>query len=238
MPASEPQLATPRRVVVAVVGGGALVDAAVGPDADLDPLPVVGVEALLAGDRDAAQGRRVRVVGPVLDVEVAGARARSSRRRQLRSASASSARQSTTWTKAVTGSPLSVRRDVARARRRRRSSVLAAAPEVDRHRPRPLARTAAIGMCSPHQLPDFGPVGRDQHRLVPTAVRQRRRAEHPRGNRPRQRNPRHPHPRRDQPHQQQRDDASSPTHSTVPCPRSPSRMDCKASATTSIPRAS
>ena len=34
-----------------------------------------------------------------------------------------------------------------------------------------------------------------------------------------------PAPRRDQPDQQQGTSASSPTHSTVPCPRSPPRMD-------------
>ena len=59
-----------QRVVVAVVGGGALVDPPFGADADLDPLPVVGVVAPLARDRDAAQGRRVGVVGEVVCVTI------------------------------------------------------------------------------------------------------------------------------------------------------------------------
>jgi hypothetical protein len=53
-------------VVVAIVGGGSLVDLAIGADANLNALPVVLVESLLSGDRDAAKGGRVRVVGPVL----------------------------------------------------------------------------------------------------------------------------------------------------------------------------
>src|SRR5262245_52484515 len=61
------------RVVVAVVGGGALVDFAIGPDADLDALPIVPVESLFADHGSPAQGGGVGVVGPVLDVEVAGA---------------------------------------------------------------------------------------------------------------------------------------------------------------------
>ena len=44
-----------RAVVVAVVGGGALVDLAVLADPDLDRLPVVVVVALLAEDRHAAK---------------------------------------------------------------------------------------------------------------------------------------------------------------------------------------
>src|SRR6185295_14532280 len=59
-------------LVVTVMRGGARVDGAVRADADLDPLPVVAVVALPADDRDAAQRRRVGVIGPVLDVEVAG----------------------------------------------------------------------------------------------------------------------------------------------------------------------
>ena len=65
-------------VVVAVVGGGALVDAAVGADAELDRLPVV----MVVGEQSAPAS-------------------------SLRSAS--SVRQSTTWTNAVSGSRAPVR---------------------------------------------------------------------------------------------------------------------------------
>src|SRR5205814_5659229 len=47
------------------------------PAGGINALPVVGVIALLADDRDAAQGGAVGVVGPVLDVEVAGSIARA-----------------------------------------------------------------------------------------------------------------------------------------------------------------
>ncbi len=57
----------PGSLVVAVVRRGALVDRAVGTDADLDSLPVVPVKALLTGDRDTTQRGRVGVVGPVLE---------------------------------------------------------------------------------------------------------------------------------------------------------------------------
>src|SRR6478752_4830237 len=60
-------------VVVAVVRGGALVHLPVGAEAQLHALPVVVVIALVPHHRQVAQGRRVGVVGPVLDVEVAGA---------------------------------------------------------------------------------------------------------------------------------------------------------------------
>jgi hypothetical protein len=53
----------------------ALIDLAVGTDADLNPLPVIGVKSEVAGDRHAPQRRGVGVVGPVLDIEVAGPRA-------------------------------------------------------------------------------------------------------------------------------------------------------------------
>ena len=64
MPASEPQLAALGAVVVAVVGGGALVDLAVRADPDLDPLPVVArgsPSRRRSGRRGRSPSRRSRV---------------------------------------------------------------------------------------------------------------------------------------------------------------------------------
>src|SRR4029077_20289972 len=57
-------------VVVAVMGGGPLVDSAVGADSELDALPVVVVVPPGAGDRHAPQGGRIGVVGPKLEVDI------------------------------------------------------------------------------------------------------------------------------------------------------------------------
>lgn len=59
-------------VVVTVVRGRPLVDGAIGADTNANALPIVSVVAGRARDRHAAQRRRVRVVSPVLQVEVAG----------------------------------------------------------------------------------------------------------------------------------------------------------------------
>jgi hypothetical protein len=62
-----------------VVRGGALVDLSIGGDADLHRLPVVAVVAARAHDRNAAEGGRVGVVEPVLEVKAAGPGARAVR---------------------------------------------------------------------------------------------------------------------------------------------------------------
>ncbi len=116
------------------------------------PPPSRRVVALVAGDRDAAQGRRVGVVGPVLDVEVAGAAPEQS---APAAASPLPARQSTTWTKAVTGRP---RRCGGRGprggpspqavlRQRRKSTGTAREP----------SSKASVGMCSRTSLPTSVP---------------------------------------------------------------------------------
>jgi len=57
-------------LVVALVGGGALIDRSIGPNADLDSLPVIPVVTRLAGDRDATKGGGVRIVGPVVFIAI------------------------------------------------------------------------------------------------------------------------------------------------------------------------
>ena len=210
------------RVVVAVVRGGALVDARrPAPMRIWTPSQSSWWKPSSPATGIAAQRRRVGVVGPVLDVEIAGARARAVGPVGL--GAPPRRRQSTTWTKAVTGRPASVRCTSPRSepspqavlRQRRKSTGTARDP----------SSKASIGMCSPHQLADLGPVGGDQRRLVAAPVGQRGRAEDPRGDRPRQLRARHPHPRRDQPDQQQRDDAkqSRPT----PPSTAPARPACR-----------
>ena len=112
---------------------------------------------------------------------------------------------------------------------------LAAAAEVDRHRPRPLLEEQRRHV-PPHQLPHFGPVGGDQHRLVaaadPPAPPRRESARQP----PAPARPPAPAPQpRPAPPATARRRRQRPTHSTVPCPRSRLAWSFKPLATTSTP---
>ena len=142
-------------------------------------LPVVVVVTGIAGDRHASQGRRVGVVEPVLEVEVAGARAgavgaagllgrprhpRGSRPRGRRPSPAVRRRS-----RAPSHVPCRRRRRC--SRQRRKSTGIARDPCSKR----------IVGMCRRTSFADLGPIGGDQRRLVPAPVGHRHRAEHPRG---------------------------------------------------------
>ena len=110
---------------------------------------------------------------------------------QSASAVSDPGRQSTTWTKAVTGRPASVLPDGAllRHRRRRRPSGSGAS------RPGSAARAVLEGErrhVLAGQVADLGAVGGDQRRLVVAGAGDRHRAEDARGDRLRQRGPRDP----------------------------------------------
>ena len=210
-------------VVVAVVGGGALVDRAVGPDADLDPLPVVAVEALVADDRDAAQGGRVRVVGPVLDVEVAGPRAGAvgafgfGSRRPRRAGSRRRGRRRRPAGRFRCGA-----RSPVRPRRRRRCCGSGGSrPEPPASRARRAARACARRTSSPTSVPYAAISAGSSPQPSARAAAQRIRE----ATASRQSRPRHPHTgsRATRPAAAKRD-STTPTHSTVPCPRSRSGM--------------
>ena len=154
----------PRAVVVAVVGGGPLVDLALGADADLHRLPVVGVIARAAGDRHAAQGRRVGVVEPVLDVEVAGPRPRAVDAfglRTLRPAlpaiddvDEGGHRQASVAAVHQARAPSPSAQVAVRQRRKSTGSARDPSSKKRRH-------------VLAHQPPDLGPVGGDQPRPSP-----------------------------------------------------------------------
>ncbi len=159
------------RVVVAVVGGGALVDAAVRPDPQLDALPVVAVVALGADDRHAAQSRGVGVVGPVLDVEVArpGARAVSAQsfgRLGLRRPAVEDVDEGRDGQALVAAVDEPACAAVS-------AGAAAAAAEVDRQRPRAVLE-GEYRHVPADQAAHLVPVGGDQRRLVAATVGERR----------------------------------------------------------------
>ena len=207
MPASEPQSRSCRRVVVAVVGGGALVGGAVGIDADLDRFPIVLMFAGVADDRHAAERRRVRVEEPVLEIEAPRPLVRAvvprrfafrpRRRPAVDDVDERGDRQALVGAvdEAVVG--------------RVAAFGFAAAAVVDRHRPRAVLEADRRHVL-PRQPPDFVAVGGDQQRLVAAAVGELDRAEDPRRHRPRQVDPRNRDPRRQHPDQEQADDADHP----------------------------
>jgi len=187
-------------VVVATVRRGTLVDRAIGTDADLDAFPVVAVIAGLADAGNAPQRRRVRIVEPVLEVEVSSPAPRA------------------VDVRFAPGGRVGSAVDYVDERRDRQPGLgaphiamlgriaagcAATAPEVHRHCTRPLL-IEDRGHVRPHQLPNFRPVGGNQRRFVPAMVRHRHRAEDARSDPARQRSSRYPRPGEDKRTERQR----------------------------------
>ena len=106
-----------------------------------------------SGRRAASPSRRSRSSTGCRDCRRAGP---SSRRPPASARSASPARQSTTWTKAVTGSPRVGAVDQRRARSRRRTSVLRQRRKSTGTAREPSSK-ASIGMCSRTSFPTSVP---------------------------------------------------------------------------------